>query len=248
MRPGDRFPFDQAYIHFNDAFIESLEPLTQKQRLDILSEIAALSANPGGNHTLSNKGDQKLAGWNMVDVLQKQWRVVFESRLDEDGVGHVEVLVAGPRRDNAIYAMADRLIKTGRLTSEEITEIWEALALLDTLAKDVGLDGWDYKPEPGPEGMAKAAVASGLLDEDTATALSQDELTAAMAAGWGEDGKPDPAKALMAALRRARASITGFNAPEIVAQRATERCSAYTARTKKKCIRRKGHPGPHRGS
>ena len=251
MRQGDRFPDDQAYISFNDAFVESLEELTEQQRVDIIAEVIRLCENPSGNHPLSNRNGQNLAGWNTVDVLNKQYRVVFVSRVEEvagRSVGTIEVLVAGPRRNDAVYDMASMLVKTGRITEDEMTEVWESLALLETVAEDVGLDGWDYRPEPAPEGLVKSAVAAGLLDEDTAVALSKDEINAAMEEGWGVDGKPDSLSALAAALRRARGGIDAVDVTRVVKDRHEPRCDAVMKRTEKRCIRRKRHPGAHRST
>lgn len=136
----------------------------------------ALCANPVGTHPLSNRdGSDRLAGWNTLDVLERTYRVIFTSRII-DGTGVLEVLCAGPRRGNAIYDMANALRRTGRLTDDELTQIWQALALLDVLAEDVHLDGWDYRPQPAPAGMVKAAVAAGLLEEHIAAVLSSDEI------------------------------------------------------------------------
>ena len=252
MQPGDKFSNDQAFILFNDAFLESLEDLTEQQRIDVLAEVVTLCANPGGNHTLSNRSGQKLAGWNTLDVLQKEYRVVFASRIEEvDGeeVGHVEVLVLGPRKAHAVYDMAEALRKTGRLTEDELTEVWEALALLDTVAEDVGLDGWDYRPEPAQIGLIKSAVAAGILDEATASTMTKDEINAAMEHGWNpETGALDPTGALAAALQRARSGIEPLNLTRIFADRKEPRCGAIMKRTLKRCIRRKDHPGPHRAT
>lgn len=251
MQAGQKFPDDQAFISFNDAFVESLEDLTPQQRIDVVAEVVALCNNPVGNHTLSNRPGQNLAGWNTLDVLQKQYRVVFASRVEEvDGqpVGHIEVLVLGPRKADAVYDMAHALRSTGRLTEDELTEIWDALALLDTVAEDVGLDGWDYRPEPAPPGLIKAAVASGILDQETASALTKDEINAAMEHGWDDTGTLDPTGALAAALRRARAGVEALNLTSIVTNRSAPRCNAVMKRTLKRCVRRIDHPGPHRAT
>lgn len=251
MQAGQKFPDDQAFILFNDAFVESLESLTPQQRIDVVAEILTLCENPVGNHPLSNRPGQNLAGWNTLDVLQKEYRVVFASRVEEvvgQLVGHIEVLVLGPRKDDVVYDMAEALRSTGRLTEEELTEIWEALALLDTVAEDVGLDGWDYRPEPAPSGLIKAAVAAGVLDELTASVLTKDEINAAMEHGWDETGALDPTGALVAALRRARNGVEALNLTRIVANRGKPRCDAVMKRTLKRCIRRKEHSGPHRAT
>jgi len=139
-----------------------------------------------------------------------------------DGVGLVEVLFAGPRRASAAYDLANSLIATGALTDDEIVEIWQALTLLDIVAEKVGLDGWDYRPAAAPEGLVRAAVASGVLDEFTARLLSSDEITAAMANGWTDSG-PDPAAALKAALLRARAGVDPGNITRVLIARSADR-------------------------
>lgn len=250
MRSGETFPEDQAYIFFNDAFLESIADLTVQRREDLLADVVALCGNPAGTHPLSNRGGQKLAGWNTLDVLQKEYRVVFTSRVDVDEEGRpagmIEVLVAGPRRAEAAYDMAEALRRSGRIDDEQMTEVWDALTLLDTVAEQVGLDGWDYRPEPAPRGMIKAAVVAGILDEDTASALSKDELEAAMSAGWDADGNPDPVAALSAAMRRARGGVRMFDLTRIMEGRKEPRCGVVLPRTRQRCIRRRDHPGAHR--
>lgn len=110
------------------------------------------------------------------------------------------------------------------------------------------MDGWDHRPPAAPEGMVKAAVASGVLPREHASVLSVDELTAALAAGFGPDG-PDPGVALAAALITARPRVPPpgeARAKTIVPSRAGPRCGAVLPRAQRRCIRRKGHPGPHR--
>ncbi|HUX70331.1 MAG TPA: hypothetical protein VMV41_07465 [Cellulomonadaceae bacterium] len=247
MRRGEQFPDEQAEIVFNDVFLEYLEDLLPEQREDVLVEVVRLCRNPAGNHPLSNRGGaDRLAGWNTVDVLDKEHRVVFGSHI-VDGVGLVEVLCAGPRRGNAVYDLAVALSRTGRLSKDEVTEIWQALVLMDVVAETVDLDGWDYRPPPAPDGMVKAAVTSGLLDEPTARVLSIDELTAAMAQGWDE-GRPDPAAALAAALHRARAGVDVGDATRILHGRRLDRCAVILPRAGTACVRRAGHGGPHRAT
>jgi hypothetical protein len=163
VRSGYHLPGDQAEIVFNDVFVEYLETLTQTQRESVLVDVVALCTKPISTHPLSNRThNDQLAGWNTVEVLGREHRVVFGSRI-ENGVGVIEVLCGGPRRGEAVYDMANLLIATGRLTAEEATQIWEAIELLDLVAENVGLDGWDYRPPGAPPGMIKAAVAAGLL-------------------------------------------------------------------------------------
>lgn len=146
MRSGAHFPDDQAEIVFNDVFVEYLDQLTPGERESVQADVVALCTNPVGTHPLSNRGGpDRLAGWNTLDVLAKEHRVVFASRT-QDGVGVVEVLCAGPRRADAAYDLANALLATGRLSAQEVTEIWQALTLLDVITEQVGLDGWDYRP------------------------------------------------------------------------------------------------------
>jgi hypothetical protein len=120
-----------------------------------------------------------------------------------------------------------------------------ALTIVDVVAEEVGLDGWVYRPRPAPDGMVRAAVAAGLLDAETARLLAQDELQAAMEQGWGKDG-PDPVAALRAALRRARAGVAMGDITDIMRGRAADRCRVEMPRARAACVRRAGHPGPHR--
>jgi hypothetical protein len=247
VRRSSRFPKDQAEIVFNDIFVEYLEALTESERVDVLTEVVRLCANPAGTHPLSNRGrTDQLTGWNTVDVLRREHRVIFGSRV-HDGVGVIEVLCAGPRKDDGVYSAAAALVAPGRLTDDEVTQIWQALALLDVVGESVELDGWDYRPPPAPDGMARAAVASGLLDEDTAATLSRDEIQAAMEHGWRK-GKPDPGAALAAAMNRARAGVDVGDVTRTLVARRAQRCDALMPRAGVKCIRRSGHPGPHRSS
>ena len=249
MRRGERFTADQAEIAFNDVFVEYLEEcLTPEEQISVLKEVVRLCDSPWGTHPLSNRGgDDQLAGWNTVDVLQKQQRVIFASR-EVDGVGFIEVLCAGPRKDGGAYDIAATLARTGRLTPDEVTQIWEALALLDVVEEDVGLDGWDYRPPPAPEGMIRTAVASGVLDDETARILSQDELHAAMLNAWGDDGTPDPGAALRAAMARARNGVDAGDVTRILQDRRTDRCDAVMPRAGARCIRQAEHPGAHRAT
>jgi hypothetical protein len=153
-----------------------------------------------------------------------------------DGVVLVEVLCVGPRSDSEVYDMANAITSTGLLSNEEVVQLWEALGLLDVVIEDVGLEGWDYRPEPAPEGMRRA----------TASVLSKDELEVAMNSGWGPDGA-DPDKALLAALERARGSAD-FSVRKILELRQDDRCGALMVRAKSTCVRRLGHPGPHRSA
>jgi len=245
VRGGERFPDDQAEIVFNDVFVEYLETLTHTQREDVLVDIVSLCTNPAGTHPLSNRGHgDRLAGWNTVEVLRRSHRVIFGSRV-ENGVGVIEVLCGGPRRGEAVYDMARQLTATGRLTPDEVTEIWQAITLLDIVAERVGLDGWDYRPPAAPPGMVTAAVALGLLPVEIAGALSKDELEAAIEAGLAGP-EPDSNAALAAALRRARSGTDTVDVTRVLAGRTADRCDVVLPRAGTRCIRRYGHPGPHR--
>lgn len=252
MRSGQGFPGNQAEIVFSDIFVEYLEGLPARDREAVLAEIVGLCehpvvAHPVGTHPLRNRsGSGSLAGWNTLSVLGGEHRVVFAGRI-VDGVGTIEVLCAGPRRAGAAYDLATQLVDSGRLTDDEVTEIWVALTLVDVLAEDLGLDGWDYRPPCAPEGMIRAAVASGLLEDALARVLSKTEIEAAMTGGWSPTG-PDPQAALRAALREARAGVDVADLDRIIAGRKTDRCRAALPRTGKPCVRKAGHPGPHRST
>lgn len=245
MRRGERFPDDAAELGLTDVFVEQLVELTLHEREDVLVELVRLCDDPAGKHPLH----APLAGWNTVEVLRGHRRCVYRASV-VDGVGSIEVLCLGPRSDSEVYDMAIALRDAGVLSDDELTDLWDALAILDVLAEQVGLDGWDFRPAPAPEGMRRAVVASGLLSEERAALLSKDELEAAMEAGWGPDG-PDPTAALVAALERARSRAVELSldeAAEILAGRADDRCGVLLPRAQRLCIRRAGHPGPHRGT
>lgn len=243
MRRGERFPADAAELDLTDLLVEQLAELTATQREDVLVDLVRLCEDPGGKHPLR----APLAGWNTLEVLGGHQRVVYRATV-VDGVGLIEALCLGPRTDSEVYDMAIGLRDAGVLTDDELTALWDALAILDVVAEQVGLDGWDFRPEPAPEGMRRAAVASGLLDEETAALLSRDEVEAAMTAGWGPAG-PDPAAALVAALKRARSRAVPLDPGEaaaILSARAEDRCGVLLPRAQRPCVRRTGHPGPHR--
>ncbi len=245
MRRGQHFPADGAELVLSDVFVEQLVRLSATQREDVLADLVRLCEAPVGKHPLRSP----LAGWNTLEVLGGRQRAVHRATVI-DGVGLIEVLCFGPRSDAEVYDMAVALRDAGALTEDELTQVWDALAILAVVAEQVGLDGWDFRPGPAPEGMRRAAVAAGLLDDATAALLSRDEIEAAMAAGFGPDG-PDPTAALAAALERARARAVPLDADEaaaIIATRADDRCGAILPRARRPCLRRAQHPGPHRGS
>jgi hypothetical protein len=239
VRRGSRFPNDQAEVVFADIIIEQLERFTEDERIDVLAEIVNLCRDPAGKHPLH----APLSGWNTLDVLGGDYRVVYKATTSEN-VGLLEILLIGPRSDSEVYDIAVGAVNTGCLSEDEVTQLWEALGLLDVVTEEAGLEGWDYRPTPAPEGMRRAAVAAGLIDHDTAELLAKDELVAAIASGWGPDG-PDPKRALVAALERARGSAD-FSARKIVELPNDERCGVLMTRARSNCVRRAGHPGPHR--
>ena len=244
MPHGNSLPDDQAEIIFTDAFVEYLAGLNDRERVSVLKEVNALTTNPMGKHPLSNTTKYgKLAGFNTLDVLGGEHRVVFRAQA-HDGVGLIEVIVGGPRRGNEVYSAANALVASGKLTDDEATQIWDALHLLDVVAERAGLDGWDYQPEPAEPGHQKSAVAAGVLPEDVASLLSKDEIMQAMAHGWGEDGSVDQAAGIDAALRRARGN--SVSSDRVITGRMKPRCNAYMPRAKKNCVRREQHPGAHR--
>jgi hypothetical protein len=243
MRRGARFPDEAAELLLSDVIVEQLAMMTAVQREDVLVDLVRLCADPGGRHPLRGP----LAGWNTLDVLQARRRVVYRASIVE-GVGLIEVLCLGPRSELEVVDLALALTRTGALTPEELTTLWDAFAILAIVAEDVGLDGWDFLPEPAPDGMRRAAVAAGLLPADVAALLSRDEVEAAMQHGWAHDGA-DPDAALVAALRRARDRAVPLDAEEaarVLAARRLESCGVVLPRAQRVCVRRAGHPGAHR--
>lgn len=88
--------------------------------------------------------------------------------------------------------------------------------------------------------MRRAAVASGLLDQDIADLLAKDEIEPAMTSGWGPDGS-GPEKVLLAAPERARGSAD-FSVRKVLGLRRDNRCGAFMVRAKSTCVRRAGSP------
>jgi hypothetical protein len=239
VRRGGRLPGDQAEAVFSDILVEQLEQLWAADRLAVLAEIVMLCTAPSSKHPLRTP----LAGWNTLDVLGGKRRVVYKAG-DVSGVGVIEALCLGPRRDSEVYDLAAGLTLSGKLADDEVTQLWAALALLDVVAESVGLDGWDFRPTPAPDGMQRAAVASGILSAGVAALLSSDEIQAAMTNGWDESGQPDPDRALFAALHRARGRVSP--PLDVIEHRGLDRCGARMPRAHTLCIRRRDHPGPHR--
>lgn len=248
MRAGEHFPDDQAEIVVSDQVIDWIDSNVEAdQQLRVLADIVELCRAPWGKHVLSNRGQQKLAGFNTAESVDRTYRIVFRSTITADGVGLIEVVVVGHRRNGAVYDAASALVSSGVLTAAEVQQIWEMLELLETLHADLtGLEQWDYIPEPAPAGIQKAVVASGLLDEQVAGLLTADEIAAAMAHGWDPStGEPDPDRALQAALERLGTSATP---DRLLALRKGPRCGALMKIAGTPCIRPRGHAGAHRAS
>ncbi|HPZ96003.1 MAG TPA: hypothetical protein PK871_13975 [Mycobacterium sp.] len=248
MRSNERLPGHQAEIVFSEPFLLYLADLTADEQESVLAEVVGIRDNPAGKHPLSNRsGSDRLAGLNTVEVLGRRHRVVFAARV-EQGVGMVEVICAGPRTGNAVYDVANALVRSGVLTEEEATQIWDALAPLDVIAETVGLDGWDYAPKPAEQHLIRALVKLGLLPQDIASVVSRAEAEAAMRDGYDDAGEPDQTAALAAVLRAARGRSDYRDASDILRRRAEQRCAAVMPRARATCIRRSGHPGAHRAS
>lgn len=181
MRRDARFPSGQAEVVFSDVLIEQLGMHIPSERESVIAEVVRLCDRPGGKHPLR----APLAGWNTVDVLAGHRRIVYKASVVQ-GVGRLEALCLGPRSDNEVYDMAVALVESGLLTDDEVSSIWDALAILAVIEEDVGLDGWDYLPPPAPEG--------------------------------------------------------------VVSSRAAPRCEEMLPRAQAACVRRRGHPGPHRST
>ena len=164
------FPGNRGEIVFCDPFVEGISQLTKTEMKSILTDVITLLGNPVGKHALQNRtATDRLAGLNTLEVLGRKKRVIFGSRVI-GGVGIIEVLCLAPRSNNAIYDTANALVKAGYLSNDEVSQIWDALNLLDVIAESVGMDGWDYAPPPGPDGMKKAAVRAGILEQEIANA------------------------------------------------------------------------------
>lgn len=246
MRGDERFPKDQAEMVFQEPFVEYLLELTDSEREQVLTDIKVLFVRPAGTHPLSNKNtSDQLAGLNTLYALSKEHRVVFASRVVK-GVGVIDVLCGGQRKGSAIYDVAGQLVKTGALTESEVAQLWDALELLDILEEDLGLDAWDYTPPVARKHLVGIAVKLGILDEDTASVLSDAEINAALEAGFSPAGDPDPQAALAAAMRKARARATYSDASQILRARLERRCGDWMPRARARCIRRENHPGAHR--
>jgi len=247
---GEHFPRDQAELVWHDAALDYLAELTTAERLDVFAEVETLFAKPWGKHPLSYRSAKdQLASLNTLSVLKGEHRVVFRASTVSVGdvaTGVVDILCAGPRKGDVVYDVANALIRSGALTSDEVNQCWDVLALFDVLPEQVGADGWDFRPEPATEGQIKQAVAAGTLDEDIARMLSQNELLAAADGAWTAPSPPDQGAALEAALHAARSGVHFDSANDIVLGRREPRCGAWMPRAHAPCIRKHGHRGAHR--
>ena len=243
MRSGERFPANQAEIVFSEVFLEQVEAqLSSAEAEEVVAAVVRLCLDPGGTHPLHSP----LAGWNTLEVLRRTMRVVYHAGI-VDGTGLIDVICLGPRAEAEVYDVATGIRDSDLLNEDAFIQLWESLSLLDILTEDLGLGGWDYRPQPAPEGMRKAAVAAGLLDETAVQYLSKDEVEAAFESGWDSSGRPDPEGALHAALLRRR----GSHAPDldgVLRGRTEPRCNVFMPRAKTLCIRAEGHPGAHRAT
>src|SRR5690625_618711 len=218
-----RLPDDQAKIVFSEDFLLFLDDLTLDDRESVITDVVALCEHPIGKHPLSNRSTtDRLAGLNTLEVLARKHRVVFAARI-EQSVGLIEVICAGPRTANAVYDIANALVRSGRLTEQEATQLWDALALLDVIAEKVGLDGWDYLPQPAEAHLVRALVQLGLLTEELAAVVSRAEAEAAMRDGYDESGQPDQYAALAAVMRAARTRSDYADATDILKRRTEKR-------------------------
>lgn len=244
MPPIDELPHNQAEVVFTEHSIDWLiEHVTASQREHVFDTIVDLFRAPQGKHALSHQNKTNLVGFNTVEAAQREFRIVYRVSIINN-TGLIEIITIGQRRDGEVYAEAHDLIHSGKLTEAEQTQIWDALILVNETKSRIGLEGWDYSEEPAPEGLIKAAVAAGVITEDTAKLLSKNELVAAMAAAWAT-GTLDPAAGLAAAFDRVATSTTP---DRILASRKEARCGAMMPKLGVPCIRQQGHAGAHRGS
>jgi hypothetical protein len=102
-------------------------------------------------------------------------------------------------------------------------------------------------PRTAEAHLVRALVQLGLLPEDLAGVVSRAEAEAAMRDG-DETGQPDTYAALTAVMRAARARSDYGDATDVRRRRSEERCGAEMSRARTMCVRRIGHPGPHRAT
>lgn len=239
MRPGEHFPDDQAEVVFSDQAIDWLATQPDIDADAVIDDIVDLCRTPWGKHQLSNRTPtDRLAGLNTAETLTREYRIIIRSR-NIDGVGLIEVICIGPRTGNRVYDLANMLLTSGKLTDGEQTDIWDLLTLLGTTSEHPGLEGWDTIPEPAPAGLVKAAVATGLIPEPLAAQLSRNELIELLHASFDPTtGTPD--------LERGLSVVFGKHADQALDARQYGRCGVQMIRAQLPCVRRAGHPGPHR--
>lgn len=246
MREGESLPHDQAEVTFTAEAVEWIaDNITESQWDEVLDDVVALFSQPWGKHPLSNRGATgRLAGLNTTATLRGDHRIVFRSSISPEGTGCIEILAIGPRSNHRIYDAVAALMRSGKLTDDEVQSIWDMLEIYESTAEKHGLELWDYQPEPAPPGLVKAAVAMGALAPAVAERLSSDELTAAMEHAWDPDtGALDPARALRSALER----VAGSADPErVLSFREAPRCGAFMPRARRPCVRIREHAGAHR--
>lgn len=248
MRDGEKFPGDQAEVVLTSEAVDWIADNVEQTRWDeVLDDIRALFTRPAGKHALSNRSaTDRLAGLSTTATLGTDCRIVFRSSVSAEGTGLIRIIALGTRSDNRIYDAVNALLASGKLTDDEAQSIWDMLELYDQTAEKHGLELWDYRPVPAPEGLIKTVVASGALSQEIAEQLTKDEINAAMENAWDpETGELDPERALAAALDR----VAGSSTPErVIAQRAEPRCGAHMPIADRPCIRVRGHAGAHRAT
>jgi len=241
MRAGGKLPGDRGELVLTDSFLEQVAELSRADALEVMATVVRTLENPGGKHPLSARVSRALVGCNTVETLGGTHRIVY---FVDENQASITVFALGLRRNNEIYDKAIALVNSGVLTADEITSIWQVLALLDIVAETFGLDSSDYLPQQAPEGLVLAAVRAGILDEDIAQLLSKEEINEAMIAGFA-NGEVDMDAALTAALKVARGR-SGFDSADIIRTRKEPRCANWMPRSRALCIRRAGHSGPCR--
>lgn len=244
MQPGERFPNDQAEVAFTEESVNWLiERVSSAERESVFDSIVGLFTAPDGKHRLSNQGKTNLVGLNTVEAARRTYRVIYRART-VSGVGLIEIVTIGLRRDGEVYSDAHDLVASGKLSESEQTQIWDALRFLDETKERFGLEEWDYMEEAAPEGMIKAVAGAGILDEHIARLLSKEELVAAMEAAY-RTGQLDTDAALQAAMNRVASSA---KPDRVFTSRKAPRCGVQMPISGKVCIRAEGHAGAHRSS
>ncbi|MGO2328496.1 MAG: hypothetical protein ACTH6T_13890 [Glutamicibacter arilaitensis] len=71
------------------------------------------------------------------------------------GVGLIDVITFGHRRDDEMYVHVHDLIQSGKLSEAEQAQIWDALTLIDDAKARFGLENWGYMEESAPEGLTR---------------------------------------------------------------------------------------------